>query len=103
MALVLDALHGQCVVPFATRCPISIIPPNRSSTFSDWYEVRPFLFSISRISSMILLSFGEQVWLGESRFSSARTGPKGRKLVEKVKVMLRELQQSEADDCQGFG
>jgi len=78
-------------------------PANRSSTFSDWYEVRPFLFSISRISSMILLSFGEQVWLGESRFSSARTGPKGRKLVEKVKVMLRELQQSEADDCQGFG
>jgi len=50
-----------------------------------------------------VLSFGEQVWLGESRFSSARTGPKGRKLVEKVKVMLRELQQSEADDCQGFG
>src|SRR4029077_21207893 len=56
IAVVLDTLHGQCVAAFATRCPISIIPPNRSSTFSDWYEVRPFLFSISRISSMILLT-----------------------------------------------
>ena len=27
-----------CVVPFATRCPISMIPPSRSSRFLDWCE-----------------------------------------------------------------
>ena len=28
----LDPWHTQCVVPFANRCPISMIPPNGSST-----------------------------------------------------------------------
>ncbi len=39
-----------------TRCPISIIRPNRSSRFCDWCEVSPCLFSSSRMSSMILFS-----------------------------------------------
>ena len=56
MAIALDTSHGQCVVPFATRCPISIILPNRSSKFCDWCEVSPCLFSNSRMSSMIVFS-----------------------------------------------
>jgi len=39
MAFVLNASHGQCVVPFATRCPISMIRPNRSSRFMDCWPI----------------------------------------------------------------
>jgi hypothetical protein len=34
-AIMLDASRAQGVVPFATRCPISLIRPNRSSRFCD--------------------------------------------------------------------
>jgi hypothetical protein len=39
IAVVLDTLQGQCVVPFATRCPISMIRPNRSSMFMDCWPI----------------------------------------------------------------
>jgi len=35
----LDTLHGQCDVPFATRCPISMIRPNRSIRLVDCWAV----------------------------------------------------------------
>jgi hypothetical protein len=38
------------------RCPISMILPNSSSGLCDWCEVSPFLFSNSRMSSMMLFS-----------------------------------------------
>ena len=47
MALVLNASHGQGVVHFATRCPISMIRPNRSSRLIDWCEVSPCLLTHS--------------------------------------------------------
>ena len=46
----------QCGTPFVTRCPISMIRPNRSSGFIDWCEISPFLLSSSRMSSTILFS-----------------------------------------------
>ena len=56
----LEARHptqcNQCVVPFATRCPISMIRPNRSSMFIDWCDVSPCLLSNARMSSMIVFS-----------------------------------------------
>ena len=29
IAMVLDTVHSQCGVPLATRCPISMMPPER--------------------------------------------------------------------------
>jgi len=53
---VLPVRHRSCVVPFASRYPISIIRPNRSSRLCDWCEVSPGLFSNSSMSSMIVFS-----------------------------------------------
>src|SRR5438552_18258975 len=63
--------HRYCVVPFVTRCPISIIRPNRSSRFIDWCEVSPCLLSSASMSSMIVFS----VWV--RRYGSGK-GVSGR-------------------------
>jgi hypothetical protein len=34
-AIVRNTSQGQCVVPFATRCPISMIRPSRSSRLRE--------------------------------------------------------------------
>ena len=84
LALARGISRGQCVVPFATRWPISIIRPNRSSRFCDWCEVRPCLLSRARISSMIVFSVSVR------RYGSGKTvsGMLARGVLRRNSVMM---------------
>ena len=69
---------------FATRWPISIIRPNRSSRLIDLCEVSPGLFSRARMSSMIMFS------VSVSKYGSGKavSGIHARRILRRNSVMM---------------